>query len=87
MDPEGRKNGGSYLWNNEVKLPYPMLDIVEYNSRRIMMIPHPITTTSNQIYVSYTSYWKVEIFEYWYQNSPLTTPTNVTVSPITIPLI
>ena len=41
MDPEGAKIGGSYLWNNEVDLPYPMLAIVEATSRRIMMIPHP----------------------------------------------
>ena len=54
LDPEGAKIGGSYLWHNEVDLTYPMLDIVEATSRRIIIIPHPITTTSNRIYVSYT---------------------------------
>ena len=33
------------------------------------------------------SRWKVAILEYRYRPSPMTTPTNVTVYPISIPLI
>ena len=54
MDTEGAKMGVSYPLHNKVGLPYPMLDIVETTSGRILMILHPITTTRNWLYVSYT---------------------------------
>ena len=48
------KLGGSYPLHNYFGLPYPILDIVDSTSRIIMIIPHPIPTTRNWIYVSYT---------------------------------
>ena len=54
LDPEGAQIGGSCLSYNNVDLPYYIFDIFNAIYRRIMIILHPIATTSNRIYVSYT---------------------------------
>ena len=74
MDPEGAIIGGSYLWHNEVDLPYPMIDIVEDTLRILMMILNPITTTSNRIYVLYPLSLE--------DSNPLTSPAAIEVHPI-----